>query len=79
MTSKAFRKSKNTAVVTSPLSFAHFRSSTTLINAAMAEEFFEYVNCSLVIRPFSLAYDCSCSFANCSWIFDTTGRTEIGL
>ena len=52
----------------SPLSFAHFHSSTALSNATMVEEFFEYPNRSLVTRPFSLAYDCSCSFANCSWI-----------
>ena len=44
----------------SPLSFAHFHSSTSLSNAAMVKEFFEYPNCSFVTRPFSLAYDCSC-------------------
>ena len=76
MRPKAFCKSKNTAVVISPLSFTHYHSSTTLSSKAMVEEFFEYSNCSFVIR---LAYDCSCSFANCSWIFDTTGRMEIGL
>lgn len=79
MTSRAFRNSKNTAVVISPLSFAHFHSSTTLSNAAMVEEFFEYANCSFVISPFSPAYDRSCSFANYSWILDTTGRKETSL
>ena len=79
MKSKAFRKSKNTAVVISPLSFSHFHWSTSLSIAEMVEEFLEYANCSFEIRPFSLAYDCSCSSGNCSWVFDTTGRTEIGM
>ena len=79
MTLKAFRKSKNTAVVIITLSFAYFHSSITLSNAATVEEFFKFANCSFVIRPSYLAYDCGCLFANCSWIFDTTGRTEIGL
>ena len=79
MTSKAFHKSKNTVVVISPLSFAYFHSSTTLSNAAMVEKFFEYANCSFVIRPFSLTYDRSGSFTDCSWIFDTTGKTDIGM
>ena len=57
MTSKAFRKCKNTAAVISPLYFAHFYSSTTLSNAAMVEELFEYANCSFVIMPFSQAYN----------------------
>ena len=39
MTSKAFRKSKNMAVVISPLSFAYFHSSTTSSNEAIVEEF----------------------------------------
>ena len=47
MTLKAFCRSKNMAVVTSPLSFAHFHLLTTLSNGAMAEGCFEYVNCSL--------------------------------
>ena len=39
MTSKAFRKSKNMAVVISPLSFAHFHSLTTSSNEAIVEGF----------------------------------------
>ena len=46
MTSKAFHKTKNPAVVISPLSFAHFHSSTTLINATMVEEFLDHL-CNL--------------------------------
>ena len=55
MTSKAFRKSKNMAVVISPLSFAHFHSLTTSSNEAIVEGFLGI--CKLFFSPFSLAYD----------------------
>ena len=41
MTSKAFRRSRNTADVICLFSIAHFHSSTTLSSAIVVEEFFE--------------------------------------